>query len=124
MDLSSYSSVLAPSGILSGAATLWYYGRKILKEIKKSKEESSSKILEEAKQFDKEIKEKLEARIDLLENQLHNLEENVSKDLSHIKETQASEIKNLASKIDELREELRTGHSSLIQLLTRLVDKS
>ena len=124
MDLSSYSSVLAPSGILSGAATLWYYGRKILKEIKKSKEESASKILEEAKQFDKEIKEKLEARIDLLENQLHNLEENVSKDINHIKETQASEIKNLASKIDELREELRTGHSSLIQLLTRLVDKS
>ena len=124
MDLSSYSSVLAPSGILSGAATLWYYGRKILKEIKKSKEESASKILEEAKQFDKEIKEKLEARIDLLETQLHNLEENVSKDINHIKETQASEIKNLASKIDELREELRTGHSSLIQLLTRLVDKS
>ena len=124
MDLSSYNSVLAPSGILSGAATLWYYGRKVLKEMKKSKEESASKILEEAKQFDKEIKEKLEARIDLLENQLHNLEENVSKDLNHIKETQASEIKNLASKIDELREELRTGHSSLIQLLTRLVDKS
>ncbi len=124
MDLSSYNSVLAPSGILSGAATLWYYGRKILKEIKKSKEESANKILEEAKRHTNQVKSELETKISLLESEIHSLEENVSKDFSNLKETHAIELKNLSEKVELLREDLQTQHSQILSLLVQLVDKS
>lgn len=123
MDNTSFNAILSTVGIITAVATAWYSIQKIFREYNKNRRLEADKILEEAKEFDKELRIRLEAKIDLLEVRVNNLETSVGKDLTHIKENQANEIRNLASRIDALREELREGNSSLITLLTQIVTK-
>lgn len=124
MDLFNFSNILSSIGAVTalGGAILSVF--KILKEVRKSRKTASDKILHEAKEHNDLIKADLEGKLNLLKSKLENLEASVTKDLIHIKETQASEIKNLGSKIEELRQEIHSGHASLISLLTRLIDKN
>lgn len=125
MDLSSYSTVLTTTaGGISGVIGLYYTALKIFREVRKAKKAAGEKLLEQAKEHTDAVKAQLESKITILENQLHNLEVSVTKEIEHVKEIQANEIRNLAAKVDQLREELQESHNHLINLLTTLVNKN
>jgi hypothetical protein len=124
MEFSSNNIIFVTIGTIATVIGAWYTILKISKEMKKSRKSETEKLINEAKELDEIVKEKLESKINLLEAEIRNLGESVSKDISHIKETQANEIRNLASKVELLREELRSGHGSLVALLTQLVNKN
>ena len=123
MELGNYNVILDFVGAISAIGGAWYTILKILREIRKSKKADYDRILDQAKEHNAATKAKLETRIELLEADFHNLEESMAKDFAHIKETQANELRNLGEKIENLREEIKTAHTSLINLLTKLVDK-
>jgi phenylalanyl-tRNA synthetase alpha subunit len=123
MNLST-SIIVEIIEILSGIGGLYYTFIKILDKYKKSNKNKSDELLKEAKKYSDEIKDELELKISLLESEIHNLEDNVKKDIEHVKEIQTNEIRNLSVRIDQLRDELNTGHQQLIGLLTKLVNKS
>lgn len=122
MDLSGYNSVLPSLAFITAVSTAWYSVQKIIREYRKIQKSKSEKILEEAQEYDKLIKEKLESKINILELEIHNLRDNVSKDLSSIKDSHALELKNLSDRIEMLRDDLRNQHSQLLSVLTKLVN--
>jgi hypothetical protein len=97
--------------------------QKIVKNAKKAKEDERATNLAAAKEADRLIRTQLEAKIEKLESQLNNLEISVTKDLIHLKDNYTSEIKNLGDKIEVLRDELNQRHSTLIDLLSKIVVK-
>lgn len=111
-------SVLGAIGTIMG--TLW----KVRKDLKRDKDAQLANILKEAKELDNTLKIKLESKIEALRAEFKNMEFNFNKDLSHVKETQANEIKNLGEKIEALRDELQNQHAQLMQLLTELIKKN
>jgi predicted RNase H-like nuclease (RuvC/YqgF family) len=110
-------SVLGAIGTVLG--TLW----KVRKDLKRDKDAQLASILKEAKELDNTLKIKLEAKIEALRAEFKNMEFNFSKDMSHLKETQSSEMKNLGQKIEALRSELQNQHAQYMQLLTELVKR-
>jgi len=70
-------------------------------------------------ELDKEIEEKLAA----IRQDLERVEKAFAADIEHLKEKHGIEISNLAEKIDALRDEVRTGQTQLVQLLTKLVSE-
>jgi peptidoglycan hydrolase CwlO-like protein len=65
----------------------------------------------------------VDLKLDALSKDIANLESKVDRDIDHVKTIYNSEIKQLAGKIEELREEVRHQHSQLVSLLTRLVSE-
>ena len=118
-ELQYYGAV----GMAIAIGTLVLTVQKILKNIKKDRDEHAAKILQAAKEEDSLIRVKLEARIERLGAEVKNLEFSVNKDMTHLKDTYTSEIKNLGEKIETLRDELRQQHSGLIELLTKIVGR-
>jgi len=123
MDWTDLSTTV-PIGLLIAVSGLILTWQKIVKNAKKEREEHSAKILQVAKEDDAILKAKLEARIEKIDAQLKNLELNINKDIIYIKEAYNAELKNLGSKIESLREDLSSQHSSLLALLTKLVEKN
>jgi hypothetical protein len=121
MDI--YSSILPAAGAVSIVSGAWYSVLKILRELRKTKKAEADRIIEECKELDLIAKNKLEAKINLLEAQLHNIEINVAKDLSNLKESHAVALSNLSEKIESIRDQLNEQHSQLLSFLTRLLDK-
>jgi peptidoglycan hydrolase CwlO-like protein len=95
--------------------------QKIFKNFNKGRDEQVATILQAAKEADKKVKDDLEAQIKELGTKVNNLEASVNKDMAHLKESYSSEIKNLGEKIEVLRDELNQRHSSLIELLTKII---
>jgi peptidoglycan hydrolase CwlO-like protein len=60
-------------------------------------------------------------RIDSLSKEIASLENKIDKDIDHVKNIYNGEIRSLADKIENLREEVRHQHSQLVSLLTKLV---
>jgi hypothetical protein len=92
------------------------------KSSKKDKKAESNRILEEAKEELTTVRKDLEMKIKLVEIDLKNLKHDIAKDIEFIKETQASEIKVLGEKIQNLRDELRAQHADLVGLLSKLIE--
>lgn len=122
MDFADMNTMV-PVGALIAIGTLVLTVQKILKNVKKAKEEERAKILQEAKEQVASVKIELEAKIDGLEEKLKNVETSVGKDLSHLKDLHESEIKVLGEKIESLRDELKTQHVQLMTILTKLIDE-
>lgn len=100
-----------------------YAGISYLLSTSRIKKESYRKsIIDEANIEMAKIKFKLEEKIKALEIELDNQKENISKDIGHLKEVYNAEIKVLADKIDSLREDIQSQHTSMISLLTKLVN--
>jgi peptidoglycan hydrolase CwlO-like protein len=117
-----FSSLMTYAGFLVAVATIIVTVQKILKNVRKSRDEDSAKILQAAKEEISSARSKLEGRIKALEGDLDNLKESMSRDLEHVKETHQSELENVSGKIQEIRQELRDQHIQIIQLLTSLID--
>jgi glycerol-3-phosphate dehydrogenase len=120
--MTDLQTLVPAAGIITVVGHSWLTIRKIAKDAAKSKKEQAADILQAAKEEDALLKAKLEARIEAVKAQLSNLELNVNKDLGHLKDSYSSELKNLGEKIENLRSELSTQHSSLLGLLTKLID--
>lgn len=123
MDSNIYTSVLPLIGVVTAIGGAVYTILKILREIRKSKKAEADRIIDECKELDLVLKAKLEAKLSLLETQLHNLELNVAKDFSSMKESHTLELRNLGDKIESLRDEFRTQSVGILNLLTKLVQK-
>lgn len=122
MDLNNTSTVITViGGALTTVGGAVYYIQKIVKGIHKSKKDEIEKIINECKELDQIVKNKLETKISVLEMQLENLKIDVNKDLSSLKDAHAIELKNLGERIELLREDLQTQHSQIINLLTKLI---
>ena len=122
MDFLDIPNML-PVGALIGLGTLVLTYQKIQRNIKKDRDERDAKILQAAKEEDSLIRAKLEARIEKFGVELKNLEFNVSKDVEHVKETYNTELKNLGEKIELLRDELKNQNLSVLNLLSKLIEK-
>lgn len=95
----------------------------IIKNIKEDKQKELERVLLEAQENLSLLELKLTAKINENKAEIKTLENSVNKDLNHLKETYNTEIKNLGQKIEQLREELRSQHDSLVTLLTKMIDK-
>lgn len=90
--------------------------------IKAKKDAERDAILFQATQEMKKIRKELEEKIQRLEEELQLQKDNISKDLTHMRELYSAEIKTLSGKIDDLRKDLQDQHSNMVALLTKLVD--
>lgn len=83
----------------------------------------TAEILHEAKEQDAINRARVESKIEGLESDLEHLKSDVGRDLKNLKELYSNDVRNIADKIENLRDELSTQHSNMLALLTRLVDK-
>jgi septal ring factor EnvC (AmiA/AmiB activator) len=113
-------------GICAGAVTaiggVYTTIRHVIASSKRKKAEHSQAILNEAKTEMAKIEASLNEKIKNLEVELQNQKDNISKDLAHLKEIYGAEIKVLGDKIESLRSDLQDQHSSMVALLTKLVN--
>lgn len=119
----SLSISLAALVTISGLIATWQkITRTAKRDREKAREEHEAKILQAAKEEDAALKAKVDARIERLEDRLENLQHDMEKDISHLKETYSAEIKVLGEKIEALRDELRNQHSQMVTLLSKLIE--
>ncbi len=111
------------AGFITAGCTAIYHIYKIRKVFTADRQEFRQSILDEAKSIGDRSSRELENKIESVESDLENLKYSTQKDVQHLKETYTNEIKNLSERIENLREEIRAGHSSMVTLLTALVEK-
>ena len=121
MELTDPSILGASAGLIVAIGSAYLTIKKIAKENRKEKKATAAEILQHAKE-EISLKEKeLEAKIAVVDAKLEGLRESVNKDFAHVRETYSGEIHNLASKIEDLREDLRGQHSQMVALLTKMI---
>lgn len=103
MDYQILGLVLAAVFMISGGLATIY---KFVGTVRKEREEENEKILKLSKEYCDAKVLKLEA------------------ELSHQKDLHEGKVSELTNKIELLREEMRSHHSHLVGLLTKMVDKS
>jgi len=118
-----YQTIVPVGAAVSAIGGAYLTVRKIAKDAANARKEHERDFLRLAKEEDTLMKAKLEARIEGIRAELKNLELSVNKDLGHMKDAYSSEMKNLGEKIELLREELRSQHSGILTLLSKLVNK-
>ena len=101
---------------------IWMGGKHLLKRSNEKREQYRQDILEKAKEEITRAKESLEVKINKLEEELKTQKDSVARDMSHMKDTYNTEIRVLGQRIEELRQDLSAQHSSLVALLTKLVN--
>jgi uncharacterized protein Veg len=121
IDIVTASEVLG--GLVTAVGGIYTGFKRLTANSKRKKEEYRKSILKEATEGVELVKMALESKIDKIESDLQAQKDSVAKDLGFLKETYSSEISNLGNKIEDLREQLNSQHSQLIQLLTKLVDR-
>lgn len=121
--MTDIGTLLEGLGGAAAAISSSYAGvRHMVKRSKAKKAEARAAILAEANAEMLKIRAELEDKIRNLEVELENQKINLSKDLSHLREIYNAEIKVLGEKIDTLRADLADQHTSMVALLTRLVE--
>jgi hypothetical protein len=119
MDLNTDIGIGA--GVVTVLGSVWQLYRHISFKQTLKKDRERGAILAEAKAELSRVENDLNEKIKVLEIELAVQKDNVSKDLSHLKEVYNAEIKVLGEKIDLLRQDLQSQHSSMVALLTKLV---
>jgi|ERR1035437_718443 hypothetical protein len=130
----SLPSILGTLAALSSIFGGYLKIRRSIKDRQEAKVLEKALIIQEAKEFSNEHKLLLEAKLIALEaemlakmetlsQKITNIDESVNKDLEHIKEAYNSEIRFLGSKIEELKDEMRTSLGQVVMLVSKLIDK-
>jgi len=109
------------AGVVTAVGGVYTGYRHISLSIKIKKEREREAILAHAKAELDLVEAKLNEKIKSLEIEIEAQKENINKDLGHLREVYNAEIKVLADKIDDLRNDLASQHSSMVALLTKLV---
>lgn len=120
----TWETIVALAGAISIIGGAYVTINKIVDRQKKKKEEEAAAILAAAKAVLDTKEAMLDAKIKAVDERVEALEKSVAKDLSHIRETYNGEIRNLGQKVEDLRNELRNQHGSLVKLLTKLIENS
>lgn len=130
MDL-TWEAILLVSGAVTAIGGSWLTVRKIQKDSEASREKHEGAILAKSQaQIDRAIGERkliqkeFEGRLTELEQDIAAHKAAVNKDFAHVRETYNGELRNLATKIEDLRSELRNQHTQMISLLTKMIDNS
>lgn len=110
-------------GAVTAVGGLYAFGKRLIANSKRKKEEHKQAILEQAKEEAQKIVNSLEDKVKKLEVEFRAQEMSISKDLSHFKETYNNELKVLGEKIESLRQDISQQHQALVGLLTKLVDR-
>lgn len=127
--------IFMSSALISSVSAAYLKVRKVYKDRKEAKDLERAILLQEAKEHSHKNKMALEAQIALMESHLNSkiqeldqkissIEESVTKDLTHIKESYNSEIKFLGEKISELKDEVRASLNQIVTLVSKLIEKS
>jgi predicted RNase H-like nuclease (RuvC/YqgF family) len=117
------STLLGTSaGAITALGGLYTAFRHVRYGIQAKKDRERQAILDEANEQLVKIEARLELKIRNLQEEIESNKQNIDKDLSHMRQMYDGELKNLGNKIDELRRDLSDQHSSMVALLTRLVD--
>ena len=127
--------IFMSAGLISSVSTAYWKVRKIYKDRRDAKELEKALVLQEAKEHSHKNKLAMEAKIELLESHFNseiqalnqkiiNIEETVTKDLAHVKESYNSEIKFLGEKISELKDEVSASLNQIVTLVSKLIEKS
>lgn len=106
MDYNNYEIlglVLAALFMISGGIATLY---KVINSLRQERDHENEKILQESKEY-------TDFRFKSLEQEL-----------SHQKDKHEGKIAELSEKIEQLREEMRRHHSQLVELLTKMIDKT
>ncbi len=113
-------------GILAGAVTAFgglYTGvRALLAASRRRKAEYRQAILDEAQIEMDKIEASMQEQVRALAMELETQKSSVARDMDHMREIYNSELKVLGQKIDDLKQDLAAQHSSMVALLTKLVD--
>lgn len=109
-------------GAITAVGGIYSACKRISANRKKKQEKYKQNILNEVKEEVKKVKEALEVKINKLEIELESQKDNFSKDLGYLKEAHSSEMKVVAMRIAELKQDLNNRHDILVNLLTRLID--
>lgn len=117
----TWEMIVAVAGGLGTIGATYLTIKNIIKNKAVEKEAEKAAILQEAKEYTEYIKKDLENKIVNVQINLDTVEQSVAKDLAHLRETYNGEIRNLGTKIEELRSELRNQHGQLVQLLTKMI---
>ena len=123
VDPINLSALLSLAAIVTALGTAWLTIRKVVKDAEKQKKVQAASILQSAKEADSVLKAEINNKIHDLETKLKVLKEVNEKDLAHLRETHNSELKNLGEKIEALRDELRQQSKSILELLTKMIEK-
>jgi glycerol-3-phosphate dehydrogenase len=120
----TWEAIVTVAGAISVVGGAWLTVRKIAKNAEEEKKRHAAEILQIAKEEIAEKEKAIEAKLAALSTQIETLESSVDKDLQHMRETYNSEIRNLGQKIEDLRGELRSQHTQMVQLLTTMIENS
>lgn len=117
------NTLIGTSAAAITALSILYAGyRQITHSFASKRALERESILKIAKEEMAKIEAELEEKIKRLEIELEAQKMNVSRDLDHLREIYNAEIKALGEKIDDLRSDLSDQHSSMVALLTKLVN--
>jgi chromosome segregation ATPase len=122
VDFTETSNIIPLAGAIITIGTAILTIQKVTRNVNKSKAEHAEEIRKSVQDQITLEKIKLESRIEVLEKDLKNLEDNVGKDLEHVKEAYRSEMKALGDKIEDLRSQIQQQHSQLLQFLSNLLN--
>ncbi|NJO48146.1 MAG: hypothetical protein HC840_00360 [Leptolyngbyaceae cyanobacterium RM2_2_4] len=120
----TWEAILAVAGACTVIGGAWLTIRKIQKDAAASKREHAEEILKTAKEEIALKEAAYKARLNAIDIRIETLESSVDKDLQHLRETYNGEIRNLGTKIEELRSELRNQHTQMVGLLTKMISSS
>lgn len=123
IDQINMSTLLSVAAMITAFGTAWLTIRKIAKDMEKQKKVQAAAILQSAKEADAALVLKLETRIHDLETNVRVMKDTHNADIEHLKETYSSEFKNLGTKIEELRDELRQQSQNILGLLSKMIDR-
>lgn len=121
-EMNDMNNLVAGAGMIVTLGTALLTVMKVNRTIKKDREEQEAKILQSAKEEDALVRTQLEAKIKAQEVEIANMKEIFAKDIDHLRETHSGQIANLGEKIEQLRDELRTQHGQMVDLLSKLID--
>lgn len=112
----------AMAAIITAIGGIYTAIRKWVKHAETKRQQYKDDILNQARSEAEKIRQELEDKIQKLEVEVETQKQNIYKDLGYLKESHNTEIRNLSEKIENLREDLKVQHTSILSLLTKLID--
>ena len=112
----------AGAGAITAIGGIYTFIRRWIHHSQEKRDKYRQDILHHARAEAEKVREELDEKIQKLEAEIEAQKQDIYKDIGYLKETHSAEIRNLTEKIDNLREDLKVQHVSILNLLTKLVD--
>jgi TolA-binding protein len=97
--------------------------QKVRKNIQEERDAELAKTLELAKENTERQITAVEVQISSLKTEMENLRFNVNRDFEYFRQSYTSEMRAVGLKIEDLKSEISSQHTQLLNFLAKLVDK-